>query len=147
MSSSRSSGHYQSFFLISDFLAERRKANKNKRKRSLILQYIFARKTSLILRTSNHLTLKIICSCFWLYRFFSNIFLFGVRKNICTAQFLGAQELHSWSTLNANFCIFLYMFVRKLLSQRCSKIWTSSVRLWLNFLQKKSLSLSKNIIR
>ena len=27
----------------------------------------------------------------------ANMFLFGVRKNICTAPFLDAQELHSWS--------------------------------------------------
>ena len=36
------------FFLISDFLAESSKANKNKKKRSHILQYSFAQKTSLI---------------------------------------------------------------------------------------------------
>ena len=50
------------FFLISNFLAERLKANKNYQKRSHILQYSFAQKTSLILRTSTHLTLKIVCS-------------------------------------------------------------------------------------
>ena len=52
----------------------------------------------------------------------ANIFLFGVRKNICTASFLGAKELHSWSTLKANVYIFLYIFVRKFLFQRRSKI-------------------------
>ena len=49
-------------FFIPEFVAENLKANKNQRKRSLILQYSFAQKTSLILRTSTHLTLKIICS-------------------------------------------------------------------------------------
>ena len=50
------------FSLISKFLAESLKANKNYQKRSRILQYSFAQKTSLILRTSTHLTLKTICS-------------------------------------------------------------------------------------
>ena len=50
------------FFLIPDFVAESIKANKNLRKRSIILQYSFAQKTSLILQTSTHLTLKIICT-------------------------------------------------------------------------------------
>ena len=36
------------FFSISDFLAESLKANKNYRQGSLILQYSFAQKTSLI---------------------------------------------------------------------------------------------------
>ena len=54
------------------------------------------------------------------------------EKNICTAPFLDAQELHSWDTLNANVSIFLYISTRRLLPQRRSKIWTSGVRLWLN---------------
>ena len=48
------------FFLISDFLAESLKANKNWQKRSHILQYSFTHKISLVFRTSTHLTLKII---------------------------------------------------------------------------------------
>ena len=52
----------------------------------------------------------------------ANMFLFGVRKNICTAPFPDAQELLSWSTLKANVCIFLYISLRKCLSQRRSKI-------------------------
>ena len=60
--SSRSSGYYQSFLFNLDFQAESRKANK--RKRSFILQYCFAPKTLLILRTSTHLELKITCYCF-----------------------------------------------------------------------------------
>ena len=47
------------FLYISDLLAESFKSNKNQRKRSFIVQCSFARKTSLILRTSTHLTLKI----------------------------------------------------------------------------------------
>ena len=52
----------------------------------------------------------------------ANMFLFGVRKNICTAPFLDAQELDSWSTLKANVWIFMYISIRKLLLQRRSKI-------------------------
>ena len=37
----------------------------------------------------------------------ANMFLFGVRKNICTKPFLEAQELHCLRTLKANVCIFI----------------------------------------
>ena len=53
-SSTCSSGHHHSIFW--DL-----KANKNYRDRSLIFQYGFAQNASFILRTSTHLTLKIIC--------------------------------------------------------------------------------------
>ena len=70
--STRYSGHHQSF-LILEFVAENLKASKNQRKRSLILQYSFAQKTSLILRISTPLKLKIICSQkpFSVYKFSS----------------------------------------------------------------------------
>ena len=96
--STRSSGHC---FFIPEFVAENLKANKNQRKRSLILQYSFAQKTSLILRISTLLKLKIICSqntakkLSQFTNFPANMFLFGVRKNICTAPFPDAQELLS----------------------------------------------------
>ena len=70
-------------------------------KKSLILQYSFTQKTSLILRNSTHWTLKIIFSrnTAKILSDFTNVlasmFLFGVRKNICTAPPLDAQELHS----------------------------------------------------
>ena len=70
---------------------------------------------------------------FSLYRFLSKYISVWCRKNICPSPFFDAQELHSWSTLNANVCIFMYISARKLLSQRRSKIRTSRVRLWLNF--------------
>ena len=88
-------------FFIPVFAAENLKANKNQRKRSLILQYSFAQKTSLILRISTLLKLKIICSqntakkLSQFTNFPANMFLFGVRKNICTAPFPDAQELLS----------------------------------------------------
>ena len=56
------SGHYQSFLQFFDFLAESLKAKKKQQqKSSLILQYSFAQKTSLILWTSTNLTLNLIC--------------------------------------------------------------------------------------
>ena len=63
---------------------------------------------NLILWTSTSMTLKIICSrnvgknLFLFINFPANTFLLDVRKNICkngAVIFLGAQELHSWSTL------------------------------------------------
>ena len=122
------------FFLISDFLTESLKANKLAKKMThftIQLQYTFqySYNTHFILQTSTHSTLKTICSrdtaknlCDFT-NFPANMFLFSVRKNICTAPFLEAQELLSWSTLKANVCIFLYISMRKCLLQRCSKIW------------------------
>ena len=60
--SRRASEYPQSFFLMPSFLAKSLKAKKNWQKISHILQYSFAQKTSLILRTSTHLTLKMISS-------------------------------------------------------------------------------------
>ena len=63
---------------------------------------------NLILWTSTSMTLKIICSrnvgknLFLFINFPANTFLLDVRKNIYkngAVIFLGAQELHSWSTL------------------------------------------------
>ena len=108
-----SSGHHQSFFLISDVLSQSQQ--RLAKKVTNFLQYSFAQKTSLISQTSTHLTLKIICSCNTgnnlsdFTDFPADMFLFGVRKDICTAPFLDAEELHSWSTLKANVCIFLYI--------------------------------------
>ena len=65
---------------------------------------------------------------FWLYKLSVNIFLFGFRKNICTASFLDAYEPHSWSTLKANVCIFLYISLRRFLFQRRSKVLSG--KLW-----------------
>ena len=53
---------------------------------------------------------------FWLYKFPTNMFLFGVWKNVCTAPF------HSWRTLKANVCILLYISLRRFLFQRRSKV-------------------------
>ena len=85
-------------FFIPVFAAENLKANKNQRKRSLILQYSFAQKTSLILQTLTLLTLIIICflntakKIYQFTNFPANMVLFGVRKNICTGPFPDTQE-------------------------------------------------------
>ena len=112
-----------------------------------ILQYSFFQKTSPILRTSTHLILKIICSrnttknLSQFANFPANIFLFGLWKK---QSFLDAQELHSWSTLEANVCRFLYIFVRKFLSQRRSKI-VSGLERQNDFLKGDSLFVSRRI--
>ena len=49
-------------FFIPEFVAENLRSYKNKRKISLILQYSFTQKTTLILRISTLLNLKIKCS-------------------------------------------------------------------------------------
>ena len=49
------------------------------------------------------------------------MFLVGLRKNICSAPFLNAQELHSWSMWKANVCVLLEISVQKYLLQRCWK--------------------------
>ena len=73
------------YFLISDFPAERIKANK-KGKRSLILQYSFIQKTSLILKTLFHSALPKIYSyntaknLAHFTNFPENMFLVGFRK-------------------------------------------------------------------
>ena len=49
-----------------------------------------------------------------LYRFCSkHVSVWCQKKDVCTAPFLDGQELHSWSTLKANLCIFLCISVRK----------------------------------
>ena len=52
----------------------------------------------------------------------ANMFLFGIRNNICTGSLPDAQKPHSWNTLKLNVCIFLYISVLKFLFQRRSKI-------------------------
>ena len=82
-----------------------------------LYNYFFAQKTSLILRTSTHSTLKKICfrnTAKNLSHFTNvpaNIWLVSKKKNICTVPFLDSQEMHSRSTLRANVCIFLYISV------------------------------------
>ena len=74
------------------------------------------------LDNENNMLLQCNQMAFWFKNFPADMFLFGVSKNICTAPFLDAQELHSWSTLKENVSIFQYISVRKVLFQRGSKI-------------------------
>ena len=88
-------------FFIPEFIAGNLKANKNQPERSLILQYSFAQKASLILQISTLLKQEITCSqntakkLSQFTNFPTNMFLFGITKIICTAPFPDAQELLS----------------------------------------------------
>ena len=108
-SSTRSTGHHQSFFLIWDCLIE-----------SLILQYSFAQKASLILWISTYLTLKTICSCNTAKKLseFSKKFSSKYVSVWCQKKHLHftvswRSKLHSWNTLKANVRLFLFISVRK----------------------------------
>ena len=57
-----------------------------------------------------------------LYKFSSKHLVDVRKKYIGATQFLGAQELHSKSTLKVHVCIFLYIALRKFLFQRRSKL-------------------------
>ena len=105
-------------FFIPEFVAENLKANKNQRKRSLILQYSFAQKTSLILRISTLLKLKIIFSqntvkrSYQFTNFPTNMFLFRARKSISPLHlfltpknyFLESKYLYILYTSLRHFC-------------------------------------------
>ena len=91
---------------------------KNLQKRSHVLQYSFAQKAHSFYEHQLTWHWKQYAPAtqpkpFWFYKFSENTF---------TAPFLDAQELHSWSTLKANACIFLYISLRKFLFQRRSKV-------------------------
>ena len=60
-----------------------------------------------LLDIENNILLQHSQKSFSLYKFSCKHFLVGVRKNIYSAPFLDAQDLHSQSTLKANVCIFL----------------------------------------
>ena len=105
-------------FLISDFLAERLKANKKRNKDHRIYTYFIWQWKQYVTNTAKNLSDYT--------NFPANMFLFGVWKNICTAPFLDAQELHLWSTLKVNVCIFLYIPLRKYLFQKHSKVLSGS---------------------
>ena len=122
--------------LISEFLAESLKANKNGTRftirfcsknlihftnlDSINIAKIYSRNTA---KNLTHFT-----------NFPANMFLVGARKNICTVSFLGVQELHYRSTGKANICIFLYISVRKYLFQRRRKLlsggWRNNPLFW-----------------
>ena len=104
-----SKSHNLEFFFWKYFFGHNIFLYLSSRKDHTFYNTVSLKKTSLILRTSAHLTL--------ITNFTANMFLFGVRKDICTAAFLGVQWLHFWTTLKANVCIFLYISLKKLCSR------------------------------
>ena len=120
ISSTHFSEYHQSFCFNFRFLAESLKASKNYRKRCFILQYSFVQKISLIIWTSTHLTLKIICCCNtaknlseFTKKFPANMFLFCVRKKHLHSTVFWRPKLYSWSTFKANVRLFPFISVRK----------------------------------
>ena len=97
------------YLLISDFLAEILKVNKNQQKASLILQYSFCGKNLAHFTKLNSLNVLPQHSqkSYSLCGFFCKHFSGCCKKNIFTAPFLDVQELHSRSNWKANVCIFL----------------------------------------
>ena len=68
------------------------------------------------------MTLKIICSrniaknIFHFTKFSANIFLFGVRKNICrngAVLFLDAQEMQQFLEHIEGKCLYISVYLRK----------------------------------
>ena len=112
----------ENFFLISKLLAESLRNNKSLQKRSHILQYSFAKIILNSVDNENNMLPNTAKNLSDFTNFLANMFLCGVKKNICTASFLDTQELHSWSTLKANVCIFLYISLKKILFPRCSDV-------------------------
>ena len=90
----RSNWHHQIFFL--DFRFSSRKSQSQQKLVKKITHFTIQFRST-ILRTATHLTLKIVSSrntaksLSDFANFPADMFLFGVRKNICTAPFLDAQ--------------------------------------------------------
>ena len=142
------------FFFILEFTAENLKPNKNQRKRSPIMQYIFAQKTSLILQISTLLRLKIIFSqntakkLSQFTNFPAAMFLINVRKNICAASFPDAQELLSWNTLKENVCIFLYISLKKVYFKDLARFYVVVWGVgggWIISLRRLAVWVSENV--
>ena len=74
-----------------------------------------------VAKNPTHFTIQFFSKT--LTNFPAKIFLFGVRKDLCTAPFMDAQELHSGSILKAKVCIFLYISRRKYLFHRHTSIY------------------------
>ena len=131
----RSSGYNQSFFnfRFSRFSKISKPTKSCKKDHTHVLQYGFAQKHLTHFTNISALDIEsnILQHNLSDFTNFTNMFLFGVGTNICTAPFLDTQELHSWSTLKENVCIFLYISLRrgKVLSGKGGD-WIISLR-WL----------------
>ena len=111
------SGHLQSFVC-----PESVKASKNYRKKSIILQYSFIQKTSLILRTSTHIENNMVL------QYSQNLSEFTkISQQTCFCLVSGKTfALHRFLTPKTAFlkhfeskCPFISVYLRK---KRCSKI-------------------------
>ena len=80
--------------LTSDFLAESLKANKNEQKNHLFYNTVSLKKPHSFYQPQLTQHYKNIFPHIFTVK---NMFLVGARKKICTAPFLDAQELRSWS--------------------------------------------------
>ena len=102
-SSTRFSGHLQSF-IYSEIV----KTSKNYRKRSLILQYSFAQKTSLILRTSTHIENNMVLQYSQNLSTWWEVSWGRLNNFIKAAGFLDLVKCVTIFHFNWNFCDFNY---------------------------------------
>ena len=111
-----SSGHYQSFFNIRFSSRKSQSQQKLAKKITHFTIKFFSKNLTHFtnlnsLDAENNMLPQHSQKPLWLKNFPAIMFLLGVSKNICTAPFLDAQELHLWSTLKANACMFLYIMI------------------------------------
>ena len=108
------------FFLIFYFSSRKSKAQQKMAEKFTHLTMQFCSKNLTHFMNLNSLDIKNLSH---FTNFLANIFLFGVRKDICTASFLDAQKLQSWSTFEKK-CLYIsvYLLMKKFLFQRRSKI-------------------------
>ena len=121
------------YFLISGFLAQSIKANKEQN-------------NSLILQTSTNSTLQKLYSRNTAKNFthFTNfpayMFVIGVRKNICTAPLLDTKKAEFWKRLESK-CLYIPLQ----LSQNVGCIYR--VRVWKSSLRRFAVSASYNVLQ
>ena len=117
-SSTRFSGHHQSLLFNFRFFSRESQSQQKLPKKVTH----FVKKTSLIIWTSTHLKLKIICYAVAIQPkkfsefakdFPANMFLYGTRKKHLHSTVSWRPKLRSWSTLKRNVRLFLYVSVRK----------------------------------
>ena len=110
--STRSGGHHQIFF---NSTFSNRKSQSKQLLAKKVTHFTIPFRSKILTHFTRRNSLDIEKKCYrnaaktlfdFIY-FPANMVPFGARNNICTAPFLDPQELHSWSTLKANFCIFL----------------------------------------
>ena len=121
-SSTRSSGHYQSFFIISDFLAESLKARKKLPKKITHFAMQFRSKNLTHFMNLNSLDIENNMlpqhskKSFGLhYKFSSKHVSVWLQKKHLHSTISWCPKLHSCSALKANVSIFLYICARKVL--------------------------------